>query len=105
MRGDKAAKMEVCREILARKDRRDAARAAGNGAEVRRLEEEIEEFEALLVEVMSDDPAVAAAAVQRLPSTARRKALEGNDHDNGRRGRTPPRRPRRRRRRRVTAPH
>ena len=76
MRGDKAAKMEVCREILARKDRRDAARAAGNAAEARRLEEEIVEFEALLVEVMSDDPAVAAAAVQRLPSTARRKALE-----------------------------
>ena len=76
MRGDKAAKMEVCREILARRDRQDAARAAGDDAEVRRLEEEIEEFEALLVGVMSDDPAVAAEAIQRLPSTARRNALE-----------------------------
>ena len=76
MRGDKAAKMEVLGEINDRRDCQDAARAAGNAAEARRLEEEIVEFEALLVEVMSDDPAVAAAAVQRLPSTARRKALE-----------------------------
>ena len=76
MSADRGSKTEVRRELNDREDRRDAARAAGNDAEVRRLDEEIEEFEALMVELMSDDRARNDAAVRRLPSTARRKALE-----------------------------
>ena len=61
--------MEVLQEINARRDCQDAARAAGNNAEVRQLEEEIVALQVTLDGVMSDDPAVCAEALQCLPSS------------------------------------
>ena len=70
--------MEVLQEINARRDCQDAARAAGNNAEVRQLEEEIVALQVTLDGVMSDDPAVCAEALQCLPSSPGAAARERN---------------------------
>lgn len=70
--------MEVLQEINAMRECRDAARAAGNNAEVRQLEEEMVALQVTLDGVMSDDPAGVRRSAPVPAQLVRSGSPEGN---------------------------